>query len=113
MVEDDLKHILLQELDYTDSPGLKTSTHERSTRTISGIDNIYFMQDVPFVYFCQFSATEAQDLWRLYRHVWNQSKVPLLYVILPQEIRIYNTYAEPPETPEELNRSYNFRCYRN
>jgi len=104
MGEDDLKHILLQELDYSDAPGLKLPS-EKSMRTIPGVDNIYFIEGVPVVYFCQFGVAGAQDLWALYRRVWNQSKVPLLYVILPEEIRIYNGYAEPPETPDELNTS--------
>ena len=103
MTEYDLKGVLLHELDYAESPGLGTFSQRMSFRPISGIDNVYFIQDVPIVYFCQFNDVSSKDIWELYHHVWNQSKVPLLYVIMPEEIRIYNGYAEPPETPEELN----------
>jgi hypothetical protein len=45
---------------------------------------------------------DPERLWNLHRRVWNQSKVPLLYVVLPQEIRVYNGYAEPTETAKEF-----------
>lgn len=103
MTEIDLKNILLRELDYAESPGFEDSSQRKARRSISGIDNIYFIQDVPVVYFGQFREVDPSSIWKLYRQVWSQSKVPLLYIILPEEIRIYNGYAEPPKTPEELD----------
>ena len=103
MTENDLKSILLQELDYAESPGFEVSNHRTSRRSIPGIDNIYFIQDTPIVYFSQLGEADPSSIWKLYRQVWSQSKVPILYIILPEEIRIYNGYAEPPETAEELN----------
>jgi hypothetical protein len=103
MNENDLKSILLQELDYAESPGFEASAFRTSRRSIPGIDNIYFIQGAPVVYFSQLGKADLSSIWKLYRQVWSQSKVPILYIILPEEIRIYNGYAEPPETAEELN----------
>src|SRR6266516_4469592 len=101
----DLKEILLEELDYTEASGLKSTNLWHNDRPIRHIESAYFVQDVPVVYFSQLSDTNPDRLWELYRSVWSQSKVPLLYVILPQEIRIYNGYAQPAKTPEELSGS--------
>ena len=99
----DLKEILLEELDYSEAPGLKSTDLWPNGRPIPSIESAYFVKDVPVAYFSQLSDANSEHLWELYRSVWNQSKVPLLYVILPQEIRIYNVYADPAETPQELN----------
>ena len=99
----DLKAVLLEELDYADTPGLNTTHLWPNGRPIRYVENAYFIQDVPVVYFSQLNDADPHRIWELYRSVWSQSKVPLLYVILPQEIRIYNGYAEPAQTAEELD----------
>ena len=99
----DLKHILLEELDYTEASGLKSFDLWPNNRPIPHIENIYFIQDVPIAYFSRLSDTNPDTLIELYRQVWSQSKIPLLYVIFPQEIRIYNGYAEPAKVVGDLN----------
>ncbi|HYT36905.1 MAG TPA: N-6 DNA methylase [Ktedonobacteraceae bacterium] len=101
----DLKEILLEELDYTEVSGLKSTDLWPNGRPIPFVESAYFVQDVPVAYFSQLSDADPDRLWELYRCVWSQSKVPLLYVILPQEIRIYNGYAQPAKSPEELSGS--------
>src|SRR6266699_4972389 len=101
----DLKEILLEELDYTEVSGLKSTDLWPNGRPIPFVESAYFVQDVPVAYFSQLSDADPDRLWELYRCVWSQSKVPLLYVILPQEIRIYNGYAKPAKSPEELSGS--------
>ncbi len=104
MSDIDLKQIVLEELDYTEASGLKSSNLWPNGRPILYVEDAYFIQDVPVVYFSRFDDPnpDPDDIWRLYRSVWSQSKVPLLYVILPTEIRIYNSYAGPPKKTEEL-----------
>lgn len=101
-----LKSALLEELQYAKSPELKDSDLWHNNRPIPYVESAYFVQGVPVVYFSRIEnpTQDANDIWRLYRSVWSQSKVPLLYVITPQEIRVYNGYAEPAETSEELIR---------
>jgi len=97
-----LKEILFEELDYTEGSGLEDAASLRG-RPIPYIDQVYFIRDIPVAYFSQLKDYNPDELWMLHRQVWSQSRVPLLYVILPTEIRVYNSYAEPAEKAEELD----------
>ncbi len=102
-----LKETLLKELKYADSPDLRDTDLWSNGRPIPHVETAYFVQGVPVIYFSRIEnpAQNANDIWKLYRSVWSQSKVPLLYVITPLEIRIYNGFTEPPKTAEELIQS--------
>ncbi len=102
----DLQNTLLEELEYVNAPGFRSSVSWPNGRPIDGITSVYFIQDVPVAYFSQLEEFDATQLLELYRSVWSQGKVPLLYVVLPQEIRVYNSYAEPPdpENGDELDK---------
>src|SRR5260370_13064448 len=99
-----LKEMLFEECDYTEGSGLEDANSLRG-RPIQYVDQVYFIRDVPVAYFSQLKDYSPDELWTLHRQVWSQSRVPLLYVILPTEIRVYNTYAEPPEKSAELDTS--------
>jgi len=100
----DLAEILLEEQGYAASSAFERSVTWANERPIPGIDNAYLVQGIPVVYFSRLSDADPDRLWKLHKDVWNQSKAPLLYIILPQEIRIYNGYARPAQTPEEFAR---------
>lgn len=102
-----LKETLLKELKYADSPDLRDTDLWSNGRPIPHVETAYFVQGVPVIYFSRIEnpAQNANDIWKLYRSVWSQSKVPLLYVITPLEIRVYNGFTEPPKTAEELMQS--------
>lgn len=108
---DELKNELLKQLNYTESPGLRSAHLWPNGREIEYVKDIYYIQGVPVAYFScintQDTPLNVEEVWRLHCSVWSQSKVPLLYVITPQDIRIYNGYAEPSKSPEnfELERS--------
>ncbi len=97
-----LRDILLEELDYAVVSGFHSSVSWSNDRPIPDVSSAYFIQGVPIIYFCQLEEVDPTRIWELYRKVWSQSKVPLLYVITPQDVRIYNGYMKPPEKPEEL-----------
>ncbi len=99
----DLQQITVKQLGFAGAPGF-TPISWQGRREIAGVNAAYLIQGTPVVYFSQIGSSDPERLWRLYREVWNDSKVPLLYVFLPQEIRIYNVYAEPPELPSDLDR---------
>jgi hypothetical protein len=103
MSSNNLQQILLEELGYADSPGFMLPVTGEGKRQIPDVSGVYFVQNIPVVYFSRLSDADPRRLWNLYRQVWNQSKAPLLYVVMPQEIRVYNVYAKPVETPDELN----------
>lgn len=104
MTSYDLAEILTKELGYADSPAFVRSVTWPNRRPIPGIDSAYFVQNIPVAYFSRLSDADPDRLKQLHQDVWNHSKAPLLYVILPQEIRIYNGYARPAKTVEEFAR---------
>ncbi|MBI5034912.1 MAG: N-6 DNA methylase [Chloroflexi bacterium] len=95
----DLQQILLNELGYSNSGGLAPASWG-GKRPIESIDSAYIVNGTTVLYFSQLS--DPGNILRLYQKVWNHNKTPLLYVILPGEIRVYNIYDEPVRTNEEL-----------
>src|SRR5947209_3269329 len=99
---------LLEHLDYASSTNLITretpeenipaerETTWREARNKLGIDAVYFVADAPVIYFKRFEVPDQARIAKLHRNVWSQSKIPLLFVILPGDIRIYSGY-EPPK----------------
>ncbi|MCI0614334.1 SAM-dependent methyltransferase, partial [bacterium] len=99
----ELAQILIEELGYAESPGFVKQIPWQNRRPIPDVDSAYFVQNIPVAYFSRLSDADPERLWNLHRRVWNQSKVPLLYVVLPQEIRVYNGYAEPAKSAQEFS----------
>src|SRR5579884_1398819 len=105
---------LLEHLDYIASTNLITretsdenipaerETTWREARDKLGIDAIYFVADAPVIYFKRFEVPDQARIAALHRNVWSQSKIPLLFVILPGDIRIYSGY-EPPKLSKSRN----------
>ena len=66
-----------------------------------GIDAIFFIKKdsnkmaIPFIYFKKMDKYDVDNLIKLHKNIWNQGKIPLLFVILPGQIKIYNCF-EPP-----------------
>ena len=63
-----------------------------------GIDKIHFSGEEPSVYFksvSNFQPDTLANLAKVQKSVWNQGKVPFLYVESPTEIRIYNGFDKP------------------
>jgi len=65
-------------------------------------DAIYFVGDYPAVLFFKLdnvleSDTRAYEerIRELYLQVWNTSRVPLFFVALPFEVRVYSAYQKP------------------
>ena len=82
----------------------RTSTQkhlfEEAKRLIGNIDALYFSGDVPIAYFRLLSQFNKEEIIKLHRRIWNQNRVPLLYVVTPNELKIYNCF-ERPANPEE------------
>lgn len=73
-----------------------TQVHEKI-----GIDAVYFLRDangnakVPLIYFSVIQKYDAKQVAELHRLSWNLGEAPLLFVVTPDEILIYNNYAAP------------------
>lgn len=63
-----------------------------------GIDDVYFTANQPTIfvkYVSQFDDKTLKDVAKTQRAVWNYTKVMLLYVVAPTEVRIYNCFERP------------------
>lgn len=66
-----------------------------------GIDAVYFLRDangiakVPLIYFSIIQKYDAKEIAELHRLSWNLGEAPLLFVVTPDEILIYNNYVAP------------------
>lgn len=73
-----------------------TQVHEKI-----GIDAVYFLRDangiakVPLIYFSVIHKYDAKQVAELHRLSWNLGEAPLLFVVTPDEILIYNNYQIP------------------
>lgn len=63
---------------------------------------IYELSGSPCIYFTQLdqAAPDPKILARLRRLAWNQGLAPMLWIITPTTVRIYNAYAKPTQTDE-------------
>lgn len=66
------------------------------------IDAVSFSGDAPIAYFRVLSEYDAEHVRELHKRIWNQSRVPSLYIVTPSELRIYNCYDEPVEPNEDI-----------
>ena len=80
-----------------------TQVHEKI-----GIDAVYFLRDengiakIPLIYFSAIQKYDAKQVAELHRLSWNLGEAPLLFVVTPDEILIYNNY-ETPQVVENGN----------
>ena len=71
-----------------------------------GVDAVYFLRDangvakIPLIYFSVMQKYDAKDIAELHRLSWNLGEAPLLFVVTPDEILIYNNYETPQTDPE-------------
>lgn len=82
--------------DNTISPELEKTWREASNKL--QIDAIYFIASTPIIYFKILNTYNLHEITDLHRKIWSQNLVPLLFVILPDEIRVYNGYKPPQRT---------------
>ncbi len=108
----DLSTVLAQELGYSDAQELCEPTSQFTSRRVPHVEKVFKVNSVPVVYFARLAEADPEALWGLHRTVWNESKVPLLYVVLPQEIRVYNGYALPAADSAEFVRDEKKRLLR-
>lgn len=99
-------------LDINSSTGLATEDNLQSMNPFQklfytqvhekiGIDAVYFLRDadgnakVPLIYFSIIQEYDAKQVAELHRLSWNLGEAPLLFVVTPDQILIYNNYATP------------------
>lgn len=108
--KDHLKYVCTL-LDFTKGTGLISNTEDTSdnyTQNIFldcqnklGIDAIFFFRpehggpSVPLIYFKLMEGKSPNEIIELHKLSWNMGQAPLLFVILPDSIQIYNNLVPP------------------
>jgi len=80
-----------------------------------GIDKIYFSGEYPSVYFKKvknFEIESRNEILAIHKKIWNQGKVPFIYVESSSEIRIYNCYEKPVEPNQKDRQIEDLELYK-
>jgi hypothetical protein len=77
------------------------------------IDAIFFYTpdigpSIPFIYFKKFEQENLNEIAKLHKLVWNMGQAPLLFVILPERVLIYNGYKPPKIVDGNLDATAGF-----
>lgn len=68
-----------------------------------GADAVFFFSPprggtpVPLIYFHSLDSPDPKKIAQLHKLAWNMGQAPLLFLVLPGKVLIYNTYAKPKE----------------
>jgi len=102
---------MCEALGFSDNPGLiiKESATKSACATPwfrimekVGIDAIFFVRTdaesplIPMIYFKKLETFNERITAELHKKIWNLGKIPFLFVVLPNQIKIYNCF-EPPQ----------------
>lgn len=101
---------LCSRLDYTQKNGLIISDLDaegeyqkyifRQAKEKLGADAVFFFksetgQNIPLIYFYKLESRDHNKIAELHKLAWNLGQAPLLFVILPDVVLIYNSYEKP------------------
>ena len=107
---------LCSKLNYTRKNGLVKSdsdTKDESQRYIFkhvseklGADAVFFLkaesgQSIPLIYFHKLEYRDHDTIAKLHKQAWNMGQAPLLFIVLPDVVLIYNAYEQPKTLPNE------------
>ena len=83
----------------------------KQARDKIGIDAVYFLRDtdgiakIPLIYFSMIESNNLAEAARLHSLSWNMGEAPLLFVVTPTELKIYNNYKTPRKIDGNLDPS--------
>lgn len=101
---------LCSQLDYTQKNGLVLSDSDadgefqkyifKQAKEKLGIDAVFFFksetrQSIPLIYFYKLEFKDHDKIAELHKLAWNIGQAPLLFVVLPDVVLIYNAYEQP------------------
>lgn len=61
---------------------------------------IYELSGSPCIYFTQLKEPNPRKLAKLHKLSWNHGLAPMLWVITPDEVLLYNCYSQPTKQDE-------------
>lgn len=81
--------------DYQKDNPLKANLTKQAFDAIENLDAIYFSGEYPIIYFKKVNDINPCEIKSLHKKIWNQGRVPLLFLVTPDDVRIYNCFKEP------------------
>ena len=64
-------------------------------------DAIYEIGGIPQIYFKGLNEPSSEQFAQIHRFAWNRGDAPLLWVITPSHVRVYNAYSRPTDGDDE------------
>lgn len=83
---------------------VKKNLANETFKLIPEIEAIYFTGEHPLIYFKTLHNFDPELIKGLHRKIWNQGRVPLMFISTPTEIRIYNCYNEPLRATDDISK---------
>ena len=74
-----------------------------------GVDAVYFLRDeegiakIPLIYFSMLQDDDSAKAAQLHSLSWNMGEAPLLFIVTPTELKIYNNYQTPKKKDGSLD----------
>ncbi len=111
---------ILSYLDINEKTGLASENNLDSLTTFQklfyeqakskiGVDAVYFLRDedgiakIPLIYFSMIEDDNAAKAAYLHSLSWNMGEAPLLFIVTPTELKIYNNYQTPKKKDGSLD----------
>lgn len=111
---------ILSYLDINEETGLASDNNLDSLTTFQklfyeqakskiGVDAVYFLRDedgvakIPLIYFSMLEDDNATKAAQLHSLSWNMGEAPLLFIVTPTELKIYNNYETPKKKDGSLD----------
>lgn len=107
-------------LDINDKTGLASENNVESLSTFQklfyeqarnkiGVDAVYFLRDeesvakIPLIYFSMLEDDNSAKAAQLHSLSWDMGEAPLLFIVTPTELKIYNNYKTPQKKDGTLD----------
>lgn len=117
---DDKLSSILSYLDITGETGLASKDNFDSLTTYQkffynqvkskiGVDAVYFLRDeegvakIPLIYFSMVEENDASKAAKLHCLSWNMGEAPLLFVVTPTAVKVFNNYQTPKKKDGSLD----------
>ena len=99
---------LASEENYNDLTAFQKLFYTQARSKI-GVDAVYCLRDeegtakIPLIYFSMLEDGDSEKAARLHSLSWNMGEAPLLFIVTPTELKIYNNYQTPQKKDGTLD----------
>ena len=75
-----------------------------TSKNVPSSDSIFFSGEQPFIHIKKLSKINEEKIRLLHSRIWNEGRSPLLAVVTPVELRIYDCCRPPVEKNDEIGK---------